>query len=211
MSALCTAPCPSLASYTRTESPRLSRPRRPHAPHAMENHSWPVHDYSGEDGRLTCLFVRCLKVSLHIVIEGVDTCCYRRIKDDRAVNVRTKEGVKYIKSENNNPLQRTCTFASCLTASSVPTIAKNRTVSRAKNSKGRTPACPSRTPTSCGNLDQRGREPPTYHRLPASRIPGALDAPTAPHLTSAFRLTAYGHVIPKQRIHEPRFPKGLRA
>jgi hypothetical protein len=37
-----------------------------------------------------------LRVSIHVVIDG--------FKDDRAVNVRTKEGVKYIKSENNNPL-----------------------------------------------------------------------------------------------------------
>ena len=34
-----------------------------HAPRAMENHPWPVHDYFGEDERLT-------SVSIHVVVDG---------------------------------------------------------------------------------------------------------------------------------------------
>ena len=57
---------------------------------------------------------------------------------------------------------------------------------------------------------QRATNLPPITSLTHSRRLGCPH-PTAPDLTSAFRLTAYGHVIPKQRIHEPLFPKGLLA
>ena len=57
------AQIPSPTNYACTESPGLSGPRRPHAPRAMENHPWPVHDYFGEDERLT-------SVSIHVVVDG---------------------------------------------------------------------------------------------------------------------------------------------
>ena len=44
-------------------------------------------------------------------------------------------------------------------------------------------------PASCGNLDQRA--PPAFS--------APLQAPTAPDLTFGVPLTAYGHVIRKQR------------
>ena len=54
-------------------------------------------------------------------------------------------------------------------------------------------------PASCGNLDQRA--PPAFS--------APLQAPRRTWPDFRIPLTAYGHVIPKQRIHEQRFPKGV--
>jgi hypothetical protein len=44
---------------------------------SMRNGDQPVHDYFGEDEQLNSVFVGALRVSIHIVIEGVGTyCCW---------------------------------------------------------------------------------------------------------------------------------------
>jgi hypothetical protein len=57
---------PSPASYACAESPGLSGPRRPHAPREMENHPWPVHNYSVCFAEIWMMLISCERKTLFL-------------------------------------------------------------------------------------------------------------------------------------------------